>query len=241
MSINTADAWAYLKTVPNIVQILVGFAGALLAALIAASVSLINMHRQLKHSRDNLKHAKDTLNEQRTANTRSAATFIADKRQQWIDELRADMATHLAESQEIMWKWAAIREDVKALNENKTLTDAERREQLSVILAEFSKTNGELDRKHQERHFRLRFRLNPNPRENKHVALRTNLDEIRSILVDSNPSQPEPNKQKQTIFRVKALVTESDSLTTAILKEEWDRVKQEVAYPEWMVTKIPPP
>ncbi|MEW9587079.1 hypothetical protein [Paraburkholderia sp. DGU8] len=104
MSINIADAWAYLKAVPDIVQILVGFAGVLLAALIAASVSLFNMHRQLKHSRDNLKHAKDTLNDQRTANTRSAATFIADKRQQWIDELRADMATYLAESQEIMCK-----------------------------------------------------------------------------------------------------------------------------------------
>lgn len=241
MSIYISEAWAYLKAVPDIVQILVAFAGALLAALIAAAVSLLNAHRQLRQSRDNLKHAKDTLNEQRTANTRSAATFIADKRQEWIDELRADMATHFAASQEIMWKWTEIREDVKALNENSTLSDTQRKEQLSALLTGISSTNSELDRKHQERHFRLRFRLNPNPREEKHVALRANLDEIRTILVNSHPSQPESHELEQATFRVKALVAESDSLTTAILKEEWDRVKQEVAYPDLMIAKIPPP
>ncbi|MEW9586290.1 hypothetical protein [Paraburkholderia sp. DGU8] len=51
----------------------------------------------------------------------------------------------------------------------------------------------------------------------------------------------EDAKTLNAIFRVKTLVAESDSLTTAILKEEWDRVKQEVAYPERMIAKVPPP
>ena len=49
------------------------------------------------------------LDLQHLVSHRATATFVADKRQKWIDELRMDMAFHLALSQEIVWKWDGMR------------------------------------------------------------------------------------------------------------------------------------
>lgn len=239
MTTHIADAWAYLKTVPNIIPILFVFFGTVVGLIGTLIVALINARVSLRITRATLAQAKEGLEVQRLASNRSTASFIADKRQKWIDELRADMASHLAESQEIIWKWAAVRATANELQDDTSLTEDEREKRFKVIFSEFSKANSELDRKHQERHHRLRFRLNP--KEQSHITLRRNLDEIRKILVQTNPNSRFPAEQAKNMNRVKKLVLHSDDLTNVILKREWERVKQEVAYPEKMIAKIFPP
>lgn len=147
------------------------------------------------------------------------------------------MAAHLAESQEYLWKWDGVRQRCAELASDSTIALAERTAKTKQLVADFSDKNGVIDRSHQERHHRLRFRLNPN--EPSHSKLRDHLDEIREIFDDTARA-----KDRETaialIARVAALVGEADTLTNQILKTEWERVKQEVAYPEKMIAKIPP-
>lgn len=218
----------------SVIEVVLSFVSALIGAAIGAGVSL-------RISRASIAQSKESIEVQRNISNRAAASFVADKRQHWIDALRADMATHLAESREIMWEWAAIRNRVKDDTRYRGLTDEQRDQRQNAELAEFSKANGALDRRHEERHYRLRFRLNPNSEETLHAALRGNLDEIRRILVDTNPNQPTLPDQQRNIDRIEELVSHSDALTSDILKVEWERVKQEVAYPEAMIDKIPRP
>ncbi|WP_310630703.1 hypothetical protein [Paraburkholderia sp.] len=148
------------------------------------------------------------------------------------------MAAHLAESQEYLWKWDGVRQRCAELMSDLAIALDERAAKTKQLAREFSDKNGVIDRSHQERHHRLRFRLNPN--EPSHSKLRDYLDEIRKIFDDTARA-----KDRETaialIARVQLLVGEADTLTSEILKTEWERVKQEVAYPEQMIAKIPPP
>lgn len=52
---------------------------------------------------------KETMAMQRFVSHRSTAAFVADKRQKCLDELRTDRAFYLVQSQEMAWKWDAVR------------------------------------------------------------------------------------------------------------------------------------
>ncbi|SMF29910.1 hypothetical protein [Pseudogulbenkiania subflava] len=234
------NVWAYLKNVPNIVGILATFvgvlltiAGSLIAALIAARVSLRNAKRTLAQG-------QDTLAVQRLVTNRATASFIADKRQKWIDELRSDVATHLAQSQEVVWKWDALRARIQEIKNDQLLTKEEQIRTMTSARHEFSKSNGELDRQHQERHIRLRLRLNP--KEPDHITLRHYLNDIRKNMTAVASAQvQEMGSTAVYIIAMQELVQQSEELTQTILKTEWTRVKQEVAYPEETLSKIPLP
>lgn len=233
-----ADAWVNLKSVPNIVGILVGGVTALIAATVALLGAVIAALVSLRNTRKTLDHAKETLEVARASSARAAATFIAEKRQKWIDELRADVAAHLAESQEYLWKWDGARQRAAEVMNDNALPLDDRTTKMKVLALEFSDKNGVIDRSHQERHHRLRFRLNPN--EADHLRLRDYLDEIRKIF-DDTARIKDRDTAIALIARLETLVAEADTLTNEILKTEWERVKQEVAYPDRMIAKIPPP
>lgn len=239
MSVQIADVWASLKATPNIAAILFTFAGAVTTLIGALVVALINARVSIRNTRATLAQAKEALDVQRLASNRVAASFIAQRRQEWIDKLREDISTYLAQSQEIIWKWAAVRSAVADLVNDERLGDEVRQDKVIFLISQFSKENGEHDRNHQERHFRLRFRLNP--KERLHIELRNNIDEIRRIVSEVNPNSSSPDDQRQNIITIKSLLSHSDELATAILKDEWTRVKQEVAFPEVMISRIPPP
>ncbi|CAG9186117.1 hypothetical protein [Cupriavidus pampae] len=192
----------------------------------------------LEQAANQFRQAALSLDVQRTSTVRSAATFIAEKRQKWIDELRSDVATHLAESQEYLWKWDAVREQWVTLHNDATIPLDQRTTEANKLLSVFSEKNGAIDRSHQERHHRLRLRLNPS--EPLHMELRNILDEIRKIFRDTQASRSRESAIA-LIKRLSDLVTKADTLTSTILKTEWDRVKQEAAYPAEMIAKIPPP
>ncbi|WP_193100785.1 hypothetical protein [Burkholderia sp. Z1] len=233
-----AAAWATLKDVPNIVGILITGLTALIAASVAMLAAVIAALVSLRNTRKTLDHAKETLDVTRASSARTASTFIADKRQKWIDELRSDMAAHLAESQEYVWRWLGLRTHTEEIMRDCSIAEDQRLAAATLYRHEFSKNNGALDRSHQERHHRLRFRLNP--AEPAHLQLRANLDAFRKLFTDvAKGADREPDNV--LIQRAEDLVAQTDKLTNEILKTEWERVKQEVAYPDKMIAKIPPP
>lgn len=197
------------------------------------------------------KNTRDTLDIQELVSNRTTASFIAEKRQKWIDELRSDMAIHIAQSQEIVWKWLAIKdttaERVEILldaafegnvekNKDKKKIDSKRNEILQKMLDDFSKENGARDREHQERHIRIKFRLNPK----EHNELRDLLDKIRENVLSAQGATS--GAEIANINNELCVLLDSATvLTQGILKKEWQRIKQEVAYPESLIANIPKP
>ncbi|WP_350313551.1 hypothetical protein OHJ28_07960 [Dickeya fangzhongdai] len=215
-------------TAPELTAIIA--AAGIAAQLLIAYLSRRQISRQLE-----LQHL---------VSHRTTASFVADKRQKWIDELRTDMAFHLALSQEIVWKWDSIRQRTKLRIEEEAVDangkyDSVKAKNISQEAADaFSPENGARDREHQERHTRIMFRLNP--KEDLHITLRECLYLIRDALskIQGVSTQDEANMYLEETIR---LIDEAQKHTEAILKAEWQRVKQEVAYPEALMSAIPKP
>ncbi|HCM9312339.1 hypothetical protein [Enterobacter kobei] len=175
---------------------------------------------------------------------RTTASFVADKRQKWIDELRTDMAFHLALSQEIIWKWDSMRQRAHlrikedASNIDGTVDQVKAGKILQEIADKFSPENGARDREHQERHTRIMFRLNPN--EELHIKLRQCLECIRVGLSKTQGAKTRAEADEQLNETIR-LIAKAQEHTQDILRAEWQRVKQEVAYPEALISTIPKP
>jgi len=214
------------------------------AALIAAIVAFGGVLVQLLIAYLGRRQTAQQLNLQQLVSHRTTASFVADKRQKWIDELRTDMAFHLALSQEIVWKWdamrsrAAVRADEEA-KDGKGNIDQLKVDRINQDAADaFAPENGARDREHHERHIRILFRLNP--KETSHISLRECLEEIRSSI---HQTQGAGNQDEaiRLVNQTTNLVLRAQGLTETILKAEWKRVKQEVAYPEVLMSSIPKP
>ncbi|MFC5580976.1 hypothetical protein [Rhodanobacter terrae] len=208
------------------------------AGISAAGIG-IQLYIAWRSRQQSARQSQDTLDMQRLVSHRSTASFVADKRQRWIDELRTDMAFHLALSQEIVWKWDALRDRTalkvsQEANGDPAVVNRIEQEAADAFTAE----NGARDREHHERHIRLKFRLNP--KEPLHIELRACLDNIRAVLNETQGARTEANA-KALIGRMMTLIDRSATLTEQVLKAEWTRVKQEVAYPEALMATITQP
>ncbi|WP_322047434.1 hypothetical protein [Paraburkholderia sp. J67] len=282
--------------------------GAVGAAVVGVCVQLYIAYRTRQQT---TKQSQDTLKIQRTVTERSAATFIAEKRQKWIDELRADMAAHLAISSEIVWKWDAVRSreatfqqescidvlrivtnmlvkkeisgdsaisfvanfkkgveknnfnlitysiDIKTLiveqPSSSSLRDLNNiferavdqyttscRDRILSLQREFS----ENENRHLAGHTRIKLRLNRN--EASHIELMAYLDGIRGDINGIRSVEPFSDLQvsiKLSEFQASAFknIRDAENIMISILKGEWEKVKQEVAYPDELLALIPKP
>lgn len=286
--------------------------GSGVVAIVAATAGIIGQLNIARKNRLQLSlQAKDTLAIQRTVTERAAATFIADKRQKWIDELRTDMAAHLSLSSEIVWKWETVRatetemsrkacvalaRNLWSMNTRDEISDAsagsfiryfnagmaagnfsvthyamELRTRIvsgdsstsALRLDElFGKAEGEFEKSaearlssiqkefsesetiHLEVHARIKFRLNHGERLHKKLiyqleSIRSDINKIRSMQdVGSADSREKLKKYRGTALKRIRIV---ERLTRRILKSEWEKAKQEVAYPDELFAKIPKP
>lgn len=189
--------------------------------------------------RQTAKNTRDSLDVQHLVSQRATASFIAEKRQKWIDELRSDMAFHLALSQEIIWEWKAIKDNASSKLAALIKGNEKQRDIIAQkILDDFSKENGARDREHQERHIRIKFRLNPE--EQLHINLLEHLDSIRDLLSKMQVAK-RGQEANGLVEQMKELVNDATKTTQTILKKEWQRLKQEVAYPEALISTISHP
>lgn len=190
------------------------------------------------------RQVRKQLDLQHLVSHRSTASFIADKRQHWIDELRTDMAFHLALSQEIIWKWDGVRMGATQRVESEAkdkdgIYDPARVDQIHQEEADkLSPENSKREREHHEGHIRIMFRLNPT--EDLHIQLRQSLNNIRYVMSKMQGAKT-LDANRECVSRMLALVGEAQTHTEAILKAEWQRVKQEVAYPEALMATISKP
>jgi len=154
------------------------------------------------------------------------------------------MAFHLALSQEIVWKWDGMRSRTALRVQEEALDVAGKVDMTKAgkiwqdAADAFSPENGARDREHQERHIRIMFRLNP--KKDLHIKLRECLDFIR-VALNKTQSANTVAEAKTLLDETLRLVSEAQKHTEAILKAEWQRVKQEVAYPEVLMSRIPKP
>lgn len=207
-------------------QLLVSFIG------IAMQVAIAFFSQRLV-----AKQGKETLDVQRLVSHRATASFIAEKRQRWIDELRVDISFYLALSQEIIWKYDAGREKSRLFkNENPKATQIEIDDNNQRIADSLSHEIGLRDRTHQESYIKLKLRLNS--KEDQHIELRNLLDNTRQIIQQTQAAS-DLLTTKKLIIQMKDTINQIIDLTEQVLKKEWTRVKQEVAFPDLLIQSIP--
>ncbi|WP_346842234.1 hypothetical protein RAL92_10975 [Metapseudomonas otitidis] len=133
---------------------------------------------------------------------------------------------------------AALRVQEEATNAAGEVDQAKACKILQDAADAFSPENGARDREHQERHIRIMFRLNP--KKDLHIKLRTCLGLIRDAISKTQSAHTIAEANAQ-LKRTHDLIREAQEHTEVILKAEWQRVKQEVAYPEVLMSTIPKP
>lgn len=151
------------------------------------------------------------------------------------------MAFHLALSQEIVWNWDYMRQRAELRIQEEAVDAVGKVDPVKagkILHDAFSPENGARDREHQERHTRIMFRLNP--QEDLHIELRQCLEFIRAALSKTQGAKT-PAEAKMLLEETILLIGKAQEHTEAILKAEWQRVKQEVAYPGVLMSAIPNP
>lgn len=234
-----ADAWANLRDVPNIVGILVGGVTALITATVTLLVALIAALISVRNTRKTLDHAKETLGVAKASTARTASTFIADKRQKWIDDLRSDMALYIANTHELVALWLMFTQA-----EGKKYDDYGDQETASAMFnayldaySKLMRDTAERDAAHQQVLTRIRFRLNPS--EAPHLELLKTLYGVRHTFETMlNLIGHLDWTASRLSSKIYIDLEKCSSFTQAILKGEWNRLNREVAEPEKLLEKI---
>ncbi|MCT4497616.1 hypothetical protein N0U25_07410 [Pseudomonas sivasensis] len=215
-------AWEFIAKLPTALGWTV--IGGLATALIAGIVSIWNTKRSLEV--------------QRLTNVRSASTFIADKRQKWIDDLRTDASKYLSLSLETSEAWKQLYRVCG--NEYDEHWDFDPQNVLKVcesLRIKFLNQNATRDSEHHQLYMRIILRLNND--EAAHQKLITSLDELRTHMSDLATAALTGSYSNQKLFDSIALTLESTAAyTKIILKEEWQRLKREIADPDRLIREI---
>lgn len=215
-------AWEFIAKLPTALGWTV--IGGLATALIAGIVSIWNTRRSLEV--------------QRLTNVRSASTFIADKRQKWIDDLRTDASKYLSLSLETSEAWKQLYRVCG--NEYDEHWDYDPQNVLKVcesLRIKFLNENATRDSEHHQLYMRIILRLNND--EAAHQKLITSLDELRTHMSDLATAALTGSYSNQKLFDSIALTLDSTAAyTKIILKEEWQRLKREIADPDRLIREI---
>jgi hypothetical protein len=214
------NAWDLITRLPAVLGWTV--IGGLMTALIAALVSIWNARR--------------SLDVQRLTNARSASTFIADKRQKWIDDLRTDASKYLSLSLETAeaWKqlyWKCGNEFDEGHDPQNALKACE------SLRINFLSENAMRDSEHHQLYMRIILRLNNE--EEAHQMLMTTLDEMRTHMNNLAMAALRGSYSNPALFDSIALTLDiATAYTKIILKEEWQRLKREIADPNRLINEI---
>ncbi|WP_339436460.1 hypothetical protein [Pseudomonas sp. EL_65y_Pfl1_R32] len=225
MSESLMKAWEVIAQLPvGGWAVIGGLLAALLAALIAALVSLLN--------------TRSTLNVQRLANARSVSTFIADKRQKWIDDLRDDTSRYLSLSLETAEAWKQLyRRCGNEHDEHFHHSPQEVLKTCDSLRINFLRENAARDSEHHQIYMRIILRLNTE--EISHQHLMTELVELRTYMGDlAKAAVIDFYSNQELLDSIAATLSFAAEHTKIILKEEWQRLKREVADPDRLMHQI---
>ncbi|WP_312374258.1 hypothetical protein [Stutzerimonas nitrititolerans] len=186
----------------------------------------------------NLWNNRQTIGMQRLANARAASTFIADKRQKWIDDLRYDMSKLLSLTQEISEAWKQVYWKCGSeLDEHGDIDPQGVHEYCESLRLGFLRNNAPRDSEHHQLLMRVLLRLNKC--EEAHQNLIRTLTELRISLGGLAAAALRGEYADQKLFdSIEATVALAMDYSTSILKEEWQRLKHEVADPHQLIKAI---
>ncbi|MEW9586224.1 hypothetical protein [Paraburkholderia sp. DGU8] len=185
-----------------------------------------------------IRHGKETLDVQRLATARSASTFIAEKRQKWIDDLRTDLSHYLALTTELTEGWKRLlfkmaeewdehpgADPLDVLRHNSDMRE--------TFLTSISARDGE----HYQLLMRVMLRLNPD--EGLHTMVLVAIFNLRRHLADLAVQAIKDSYDNRAIYdSIKGELDSASSFAKLILKEEWKKLKYEIADPDSLLRDI---
>lgn len=205
--------------------------GPLVAVLLTVFVNNLIARRVLEVQRG-------SLDIQRLTNVRSASTFIAEKRQKWIDDLRNDASKYLSLSLEISEAWKQlywkcnIEYDEHYHHDPQGVFRA-----CEALRIKFISENAARDSEHHQLYMRIVLRLNND--EEDHLKLMFALDTLRTYMSDLAASALKGNYSNQALLEaVRKNLDAAKECTKIILKAEWERLKREIADPDRLIRDI---
>jgi hypothetical protein len=209
--------------------------GATVTAMIGVGSSLyiaITNRRQL------MQQGTASLGLQRTTTARTAATFIAEKRQKWIDDLRDDVSLFSALTVEMVDGWKRVFSKLGNQWDERGAPTAPR--ELEVYLEEvrtFAHDIRERDSLHAQALTRIMLRLNGD--EYAHRELTEGFYKVRASVSLLRLNAMKHEYANQHIYdSIDSQMTLAQVYAKAILGEEWRKLKREVADPERLIEGI---
>ncbi|SDR55168.1 hypothetical protein SAMN05443245_7615 [Paraburkholderia fungorum] len=183
------------------------------------------------------KQAAASLDVQRTSTARAASTFIADKRQKWIDELRTETSHYIALTLELTEAWKRLCDAMNEVWYEVNRSPQDQLDECADLRSKFEHSIAASNSEHYQLLVRVTMRLNND--ELTHQGLINALRKLRGLLADLQVRA----QQDRTDIRDLLILTESESqfatgFTKSILKEEWQKLKREVADPERLIADI---
>ncbi|MGS1076546.1 hypothetical protein [Burkholderia glumae] len=190
-----------------------------------------------KNRRQLMEHGAAQLRVHQATNERAAASFIGDKRQKWIDDLRSDVSLYIALTVEILEGWSRHFERLGNDWDNDRPSSPSHLEWHNEAVRKFADGYAERGSRHTELWARIALRLNNH--ELAHEGLAVALHNIRKLVLDLNDrgSRYEYNSRE---IRLKIDEESRFALSFArvILKEEWQRIKRDLADPDQLLSEI---
>lgn len=220
--------WIFFVELPAGVWAVIG---ALYTVMVPALVSVWVTRKTLVVQRG-------SLDVQRMSNSRSASTFIAEKRQRWIDDLRNDASEYLSLSLETAEAWRQFYS--KCGDEYDKHFDYDPQNVVDTCdgwRVTFLSLNAARDSDHHQLYMRITLRLNNEEEAHQHLmktldALRTHMGELAAVALKGCYANQE------LLHSVEDTLNHAKDFTKIILKEEWQRLKREVADPDRLIREI---
>lgn len=192
----------------------------------------------IEQAKQSFEQATATINVQRTSTARTAATFIADKRQAWINDLRDDVSLYSALTVEIVEGWKRVFSRLgNRWDENGPPTAPREEEVYLEDVRKFAASIAERDSLHAQLLTRIMLRLSVD--EHAHRELTEGLYRVRAGLgiIGINANRHEYANQ-DTYHVIDQRLQLLQIYCKSILDEEWKKLKREVADPEQLIKDI---
>lgn len=192
----------------------------------------------IDQAQKSFEQAAASLDVQRTSTARAAATFVADKRQKWIDELRDDVSLYVALTVEIVEGWRRVFSKLgNRWDENGAPTAPRDLEVYLEDVRKFAHDIRERDSLHAQALTRIMLRLNGE--EHAHRELTEGFYKVRASVSLLRLNAMKHEYANQDIYdSIDSRMTLAQVYAKAILNEEWKKLKREVADPERLIKGI---
>ena len=199
------EAKDYVTFLPMLIALLAVFFGPVMTYRLGRRQIKMQEAIAAKQTETQASIAAKQVETQAAIAKRQIADSISAKRQNWIDELRKDMAEFLtanARLNELMRPAANLSEDDQRKNFEEMATNNFRAHELGI---------------------RIKLRLNP--KEDKHNELDELLKKLSNVSKDPPPNETDDQK-KAAIKAFNDVRQEVIAHMQMILKYEWERVKR---------------